>query len=383
MKTNILNRILHRVIPVVTAFIIFTMSVFCFPSTASAVGTAVSYKEYSTIVADGDNNLVTVSLPSEWGLIRFYDRTDGAFNLLSESNNGVLTFTNSQSIDAFLITCFPFGSWFPNNYSLAYDGKYLDLTEIPSGASYNLSFTVSYGKYGQVDYPSNFTFISAGVENGKSTPQKINCNWDFQETADLVNITANANSVFPSGADGWICHFQFGSRPYENEPYYSGTYHVRLLSSTVTFTITSLYQLQQETGKTNAILTEVEKQLEANGQKLDEVISSQQQTNDKLDDVISGDSLNDHNVNAPGGFNDTVNQQQNQMQNGMADINKVDKPDPNTAIPDVGSYVPAEGTNLLAVVMGGITGFSIVPTYLLIVVGLFVVSFIMFGKKES
>ena len=47
--------------------------------------------------------------------------------------------------------------------------------------------------------------------------------------------------------------------------------------------ISSLYRLQQETGKTNVILTEVQKQLAENGQTLEEVLQQQEQTNDKLD----------------------------------------------------------------------------------------------------
>lgn len=113
---------------------------------------------------------------------------------------------------------------------------------------------------------------------------------------------------------------------------------------------------------------------------LDEIKEGQKKYNEE---ILYGDSLDDHNVNGPGGFNNKVDQQGEQAQNGMEEINKIPKPDADTAIPDIVAQVPADGMNFLSNIMAGITGFSIVNDYLLIVVGLFIVSFIMFGKKEG
>lgn len=73
---------------------------------------------------------------------------------------------------------------------------------------------------------------------------------------------------------------------YDFTPDTSGNWTFHLKEFKLTFTISSLYRLQEEMGTTNAILVEVEKQLAEQGKTLDDILDQQTQTNDKLDDVV-------------------------------------------------------------------------------------------------
>lgn len=246
----------------------------------SAVGTAISYQDYSDVVSlDSDLNLVTVTLPVDQTLIEFYDWSTR--KLLSEAVGSWMRCITTQPTQEVMVSCYPFSSWFSDDDTYKYNGNYLDMRDIPGGADYNVEFLFRYDSYQVQSDVSIPSFYDAVYNDGILTPTRHEC--QFNEVGE-VSYRFIASGKLPVNAEGWVCKFQFNARPVEFE-YKPGNFFVFMDSFKISFTVTSLYLLQKETGRTNAILNEVEKQLEANGQKLEDVITSQQQTNEKLDGI--------------------------------------------------------------------------------------------------
>lgn len=303
-------------------------------------------KSYSFI----DENTVSVSLemppPRLW-----YRINEGPLNF----NYGEVLFSNVNSSETYLIAASLFhGS----------NKKSLWLGNIPDGTYMSV-------------------YLKMELQNDQTYVDVLSPNNDYivaQYSDD--NVTFSEETIQNEAREELAFHYQLHT---QNKKYLilecgletkldtQGDVKFYVDDVSLTMQLSSLEWQAVQDQKTDAFQSDVKNSLA-------EIQSGQKQYNEE---IMYGNNLNDHNVNGSGGFNDKVNQQGEQVQNGMNEINKVPKPDADTAIPDIQAQVPAEGMTLLSNIMGGITGFSIVPVYLMIVVGLFIVSFIMYGKKES
>lgn len=224
----------------------------------------IDYNDYITDVrVDGDNDIVTVSLPLsslEWFC---YDPDNKYVSGVGGS------FTYSFNADG--------------DYLVRIRAPLLDLTNIPSDTVVNLQYEFSLPSGAFVDsgnltfYNYNFFYGNSGLITYKSSVGETGPGFTFSASFTIGSVSG-ATSV---QIESRLAKFSvFNSSMGDLGPITFSTKQFDLV-----MTISSLYRLQQQTGKTNQLLNEVEKQLEAQGKTLDEVLEQQQQTNDKLDDM--------------------------------------------------------------------------------------------------
>ena len=114
--------------------------------------------------------------------------------------------------------------------------------------------------YGEVSFP--FTFAADGV------------------------ISKPSSLVDGLGFSLWLRDFV---------PFSDSTLDLTAYDFQLTFTISSLYRMQELTGESNELLDEVNRQLEEQGKTMEDILNQQEQTNDKLDQLPGqiGDEMQD------------------------------------------------------------------------------------------
>lgn len=259
----------------------FCLAVLCLilvcPAVFTVSAAGVDYKDYiSNIEVDGDNDLVTVTIPANKQYWLFKNATDNSNRILGE--NGYLDFECDvgDKIELMLYVFDP----------------YLNLADIPNNTAFSFGFRFNWlGSYTdgmalpyvimqQMYYDDNMSNLGDGSFSFGSVP----LSGDFQGTGSILKVRPSGTATrmefrltmvdFIAGSN-W---FEFQALPF-----------------TMTMSISSLYRLQQETGRTNELLEAVEDKLEQNGQKLEDILNQQQQTNDKLDKLPGeiGDEVQD------------------------------------------------------------------------------------------
>lgn len=222
-----------------------------FVVSASAQG--LDYNDFIyDLQVDGDNDLITCSFPVDefgWGYYgsTYVTGTGNSFTVPLNDSTGtniecypLYTISSSDLPDGTVITFFvdyTFTGWLDvtNSYLNPY------ILYSPSGRTISVSSVSVLGE------PFSFSLDKQDDEA-------------FRPYLSLGNMRSSSGSS-------------------------SVTFTVRYF--TMQFSISSLLRLQQSTGKTNAILKEVEQQLADQGQTLDDVLGAQQDTNNKLDGIIN------------------------------------------------------------------------------------------------
>lgn len=338
MKNNI-----QRII-VMVAVVALSVSFLVFPASA-----AYDYNDLITnIEVDGDNDIVTISIPEE------------AIRISLEYPSGYTTAVPSTlSLNASLIA--------DHGYSLYVAAfryvSYLDVTNIPDETLVTFNYTISSSstganwirpsEYTQIRYFANGSFI------GKDTV-KHNTGAGVQPGPFSGSFSYDMVMHKPDGAQE--AFFRFALQDFSC--YETTDFNFSVDSFTLTFSISSLYRLQEQTGKQNEILKAVEKKLEENGQKLDDIINGTPEQNEQID-------------NAVGEMQGAVDRLE---QVGDA-MNSIERPDMSDIDISVDSLVPP--TSLLAYT-GPILSFWENDTLLAmvtIVCTLILVSWVFFGKK--
>ena len=246
---------MKRVLPLLVAVCIL-VGAFAAPVMAANF----NYEDYiQDVRVDGDNDIVTAYLPAEYAywFLNGYPSGDG---LASDGNPATFQVDHSQIFvdTSYQIRCLPIG----------YAG--LDLRNIPSGSFMGFQFSVDYrgNSYNTPQLQILVTYLDE-VGNVVGSAVTKSDSQPLQETVYLgvsldkpKKAVALTMEIIYSGFD--LLHYQPGDQIV-----------LRLDSVFLELTISSLYRLQQETGRTNEILGEVEKQLEQNGQKLDDIINGE------------------------------------------------------------------------------------------------------------
>lgn len=243
---------------------------FC-PMALSVGALGVDYKDLDYQVSvDGDNNIVTLTIPEKY--TRMQVRQGGSYVVNKGDTHSVSWVANSG---IYLIRIYPF-----------YDGG-LSLDDIPAGSTLTFDITMNpSGGYNTPTATASWTYLDSSLgEVGWGSKD-----FGYAPIADTFSFEIPIQRISGAVSLNPLLYFNNFS---VLEPNTSVT--VTVESAVLTMSISSLYFMQQQTGKTNEILTEVEKQLEANGQTLQEVLDAQQQTNDKLDQLPGqiGDEMQD------------------------------------------------------------------------------------------
>lgn len=298
--------------------IMFLICAFALPAGAVSY---IDYNDYLTnIVVDGDNDIVTVTIPGNISFSEFFvddlTNADSEYQLITSSENGRIDYEFTDVTNKrFMYRMYPFGVYFGD------DGYQLDVTNIPNNTTFTFNFTIGGTKYYAYNTPkpsvSYIFYDSAGNYLGSSTQYLDNTPLD--ETFSLTGTL-----VKPDGAVSLVlyCNLWEFSPLEVPAPFYFVS-----RDTVMTMSISSLYRLQLESGKTNTILKEVEKQLADQGKTLDEVLDAQQTTNNKLDGLWGsitegfssmGDKLND--LFTGGSAGDKVSGSADDFKNQLGDV---------------------------------------------------------------
>lgn len=266
------KKILSRVVP---ALLLCCMFMMLFSPAVSAEG--VDYKDYiSNIEVDGHNDIVTITIPASEQYWVITDYTIGTTNTYPQ---GWLDFPPVAG----------------TKYTIqlhVFDG-YLNLDDIPDSTIFTAGFT--FGFSDTVSY--NSTYVSCNEQYYSTSGSwlgQIQTGVGFETFvgSNVYSITSKFNKSGPysNGVTGNAGAVDLFLQLYQFTPTESTNYvHFEARDFTMTFSISSLYELQQTQEKTNQLLEAVEDNLEANGQKLDDILSSQYEMNDKMDNIINGE----------------------------------------------------------------------------------------------
>lgn len=145
-----------------------------------------------------------------------------------------------------------------------------------------------------------YFMIRADVSNNAFSTPSCEMIYDYYEGDKSVKIVSTpygeVSFPFTFAFDGVISKpsslvdgLGFSLWLREFVPFSDSTLDLTAYDFQLTFTISSLYRMQELTGETNELLDEVNRQLEEQGKTMDDVLNQQTQTNDKLDDIINGE----------------------------------------------------------------------------------------------
>ncbi len=338
MKINI-QKFARVVIPFVSALLIVIVSV------APVSATGIDYNDYiSRVEVDGSNDLVTVTIPAELCFVRVYDYT---------SRSDIYTgYGASHTFEALTGHSYAFQMW-PFGYPWGADGG-LDISNIPDGTSGTVSFSSNVDVGGDTEQHSATAYFTYRNEN-QIVVEHSYVDYTYTPGSHDFDFVVNP----PSNATVLEFEDSVGFAVFDD-----GSYNFTVNDTVLVMSISSLYRLQQETGKTNTILAEVQKQLESNGQK--------------LEDIISGSS---DQQNQAGQFKDEIGSVSGALVGAGSAISGVPKP---TIVVD--DLVPSD-------VLNGSAYLSYVTTIqefwksetlssvTIILGGLILVSYILFGEK--
>lgn len=358
MKKEYLNKVrtvairIARVLPVLLVLVVVVSAAV--PVLGANV--AIDYENYITdIQVDGERDIVTVNFPvnnTEWQVHR------NGTEILREYGVDRVSWVD-QDLSSYDVYAYPLG----------YETQ-LSLSNIPNGTFID------------------FYFVSESNGVSHTTPSiSVQCYYmdasgnliSFEEMKyDKTPIDGGYDIYFninkPAGAVS--CFFRATFQGY-SALQAGRTLGLRMKSYSLRLSISSLYRMQQEMGKTNKLLDEVSAQLEEQGKTMEEIVDQQQQTNDKLDDIISGSQ---EDQNAAEDFKDQVADQNQAIQDAEDAIDSAikfdDKPVINFFV-DLMYKLDIPYANVLALFWE----WTLLHDLLLMASIFALLSFILFGKK--
>ena len=265
-----------------------TLCISCFALSVGAASDKVflDYNDYleSVVVSDGYDN-VKFTLPLSFFSTSIYDITDGYYPV----------WKGGVSLSAYLTA--------GKSYRITFYFPYLKIANIPDGTTINANLYIS--RDGVRAYP-------AGSLNAGASYFKKDGSFIIQKNNDVGNYSPAGDLVFDISvasvpeAYGMQAFYQFNNVSVST----SGTYTFTLTDCFFLASISSLYRQQAMFGETNELIDEVNKQLEENGQKLDDIINGSvtpeaPNGSDTLDDFM--DAENELLDQTQDGFDQAVN----------------------------------------------------------------------------
>lgn len=245
-----------RIIPVLTALMVLFSALVVSAPNVGAV--AYNYNDYiQSIKVDGDNDLVTVSLPVNMASYSVVNVASGSWDILVEGLCGV-PFVAPQELytSGTVIRINPLGHSNGLNF--------LDMSNIPADTSFSMSFAIgdnisSYdtptlGCVIQYYYYSDYVLkYQQVIDFGKYPIADFDVSSTFAYQGDLAVFEVDIKNLIVNGSSGQFITL------------YCNTF-------TLQMSISSLYRLQQEVGETNEILEAVKAELIEQGTTLDSVL---------------------------------------------------------------------------------------------------------------
>lgn len=342
--------------------VLFTilLLVACFGSPIVVSAAGVDYKDYiSNIEVDGHNDIVTITIPANEQYWIYQDETAGTPPIKSEQ--GWLDFTGTPMDESD-----PLGDYHIYTIQLhPFNGR-LNLDDIPNNTKYSTGFKFHYNwgsgyetpyvSCNEQYYSSSGHWLGQIQNNVGRVPFDNNAVYETSGILDKDGPFSNGVTTPAGSVDLFL-------QLYEFSPLNGSHLYFEAQDFTMTFTISSLYELQQTQEKTNELLEAVEVKLEANGQKLDDIINGTPEQNESANNAA-----------------DVLGNKGEQLGNLAGDI-QPDKPDLDSVDTNVDKLVPSVGLTTLTGAISPIANNELVIKILVMVATLILVSYVLFGKK--
>lgn len=355
MKINI-QKIAYRAIPVLTAFVVLISCVAVPAMAADTVingNTIIDYNDYVTNVeVDGDNDLVTVELPESMYGVQTIDWYGTRF--LKGQHSGALTvLKNDSKVESA-------GLYYPGS---AVTHTYLDMSNIPEDSVFNLSckiyvappddginsFDFSGEYWATIEYrDENFEYC--GNTSIERTRYNIGSLWKELKLSPDLSVRKPARAKYAT------IYFRFNV---DTIAEYTEKYQIyyEFDIPQLKMSISSLYRLQEQTGKTNKLLESLIDGSPEQGATADKVTGELDSAGDAMQDA--SDEL--------GSLGDQ--------------LSAVDKPDVDSLNVSVDGLVPYQAMLAYTAPIQALWENPTMLGMLMIVVTLVIVSWVFFGKK--
>lgn len=233
----------------------------------------IDYNDYvSNIIVDGDNDIVTVSLPTSYaGWVAYQDLDE----LVGQGSGTEQWFSFSTYNQWQIICSFPSGG--------------IDLSNIPNGTKVGFGVDLVIQRTSQMPYEQSYDeeiSIIYLLKDGSYSYQRIGSSTKtiskYEQTYNINLTTVDYPLEIPNNADSMYLELKVRSHYGD-----AGSWNCKCTSKyfNMEMKISSLYRQQQLTGKTNVLLDEVNRQLEEQGKTMEDILNQQEQTNDKLDQL--------------------------------------------------------------------------------------------------
>lgn len=261
---------IRRVIPLLSALVVLVCCMV-FPASAAPLPT-VDYNDLITdVVVDGDNDLVTIVLPLDMVMLEGVDAYGKIIGWCTADH----TLPGIIKADFYYI------------YRISFFNFRLLAEDIPNDTQYTISCEV-------FDNGGPSTECYAVEASSRESYWDESGNRLYYEVNQPM--LSNQNMIGVHSFSGTI-NKPAGTHALELQQYFWGLYtmpvesrvFLRVDSFILTFSINSLLRLQQTTGKTNKILTEVKNQLAEQGKTLDDIRDQNDIIIDQNDQIINGE----------------------------------------------------------------------------------------------
>lgn len=349
---KITKTIIRHTVPILSAVVIF-LSCFSFSANAAAL----NYRDYEKYVTvEGDKDLVTLEFPIDEWTSWYFATSDLSYREQGRGTSFSLEPILQNNLQNFMLMLAPFGGASFSYGPMDIPGHYLSSVNIPSDATWSLKLDIFFD-----DRASTLHLTKANVRNWYVTGSS--CNIVDEKASD--SLTAVSEGVwemsysgdFVPGYDGWFPQFllRFSSFP--------AGISFTLRSFQVTMSISSLYRLQEQSGQTNELLEDVNRQLEEQGKTMNDILNGTPEQNESAN-------------NAAGVLGD-----KGEQLGDLAGAIHADKPNLDSVNTNVGDLVPSNGLNTLTSAISPIANNELVIKVLIMVATLILVSYVLFGKK--
>lgn len=325
MKVKIHNLAI-RIFPIAVSFCLI-VSFLVYPAFAKVI----DYNDYiSNVSVNGDNDIVTVCLPADDMTKWEFKSKDGKqlFNTFYGQNTPSLSF---PELKVYRIIYYPIDF-----------RDLIDITQIPQDTVVNTSISIE-SEY-DIQISSAEISVQYYDDNATLLTTKIFKNSSFNPTTGDP-LTFSFNLSRPDGAKYIRIRYWF------NDCNLIGM--VRFLAGDLYFTmsINSLLRLQQETGRTNKLLEQVL------------------------------DSLNQNSDGAAQDFQDSIVNQDQQLDQMAGIMDSIDRPDAGSINVSIDDYVSPSDMQNVSSILSVLFQSDLFLSMLMILLTMSVAAYVLFGKR--
>lgn len=351
MKFNIQN-----CVRVVTPFISSFVLILCMVVSVDAA--VLDPFAMGSITVDGDNEIVHVDFPSTDIFWRSYQD-----NVLTKTGFGE-TFQitlQEKAIDNNYTETLLFGNnnYFPTSGVTADSMINADLLWGVSAPGVSQTFQLLY-KLNLRTFDENMNTIAVHVieENQFDYPTSLGSIMDIP-----WNVSFSGGLLKGAAYYNLYVTWDFASINDESVTTSISLSMQSALSLDIPYS--QLWMLREQGAQTNKLLNEIDKQMQANGEKLDQIMNGNQADQDAAND-----------------FENNSSNQGGQLDDANDALNDVTKPDPDDIPMDVGNYIPPDGSRAFSDLLAPVYASPVMYTPLLIAVVFLVLRFVLFGKAR-